>query len=125
MLDRSDSWHARVLGWWREAAREVRLPVTVLPEITYLLERRIGVQAEEAFVRAVADGEFDIESLEDADLARAADLLGVYRDAPLGFVDASVVAIAERLGVTTVLTTDRRHFALVRPSHVPALRLVP
>ncbi len=103
----------------------MRLPVTVLPEITYLLERRIGAQAEEAFVRAVVDGEFDIESLETDDLARAADLVGVYRDAPLGFVDASVVAMAERLEVTTVLTTDRRHFALVRPSHVAALRLVP
>lgn len=114
-----------MLEWWSGAPRDVRLPVTVLPEITHLLQHRIGPHAEEAFVRAVADGEFEIESLDDADLLRAADLLGVYQDAPLGFVDASLVAMAERLEVTTLLTTDRRHFALVRPQHVAALRLAP
>jgi predicted nucleic acid-binding protein len=33
--------------------------------------------------------------------------------------------MAERLGVTRILTTDRHHFSLVRPSHVPAFELVP
>ena len=41
----------------------------------------------------------------------------------LGTVDASVVAAAERLGITAVATTDRRHFSVVRPSHVAAFEL--
>jgi hypothetical protein len=40
-------------------------------------------------------------------------------------VDASIVAMAERLDVATLVTTDRRHFAVVRLAHVPRLRLVP
>jgi hypothetical protein len=40
-------------------------------------------------------------------------------------VDASIIAMAERLGVTTILTTDHRHFAVVRPAHCERLRLVP
>src|SRR5438477_532166 len=40
-------------------------------------------------------------------------------------VDASIVAIAERLRVTRLLTADRRHFSLIRPRHCPALELVP
>jgi len=44
---------------------------------------------------------------------------------PLGTTDASVTAIAERLGLTDVATLDRRHFTVVRPSHVAALTLLP
>ena len=47
------------------------------------------------------------------------------RDLPLGFVDAAVVAIAERYGEPKVMTLDRRDFGIVRPRHTPSLRLVP
>jgi uncharacterized protein len=43
----------------------------------------------------------------------------------IGFVDASVVAVTERLRVRVVATTDRRHFGAVRPRRVAALELVP
>ena len=99
--------------------------MTVLPEVTYLLARRIGSVAELAFTRAVAAGEFVLEPLLFEDVARAADLMAVYADAPIGFVDASVTAVAERLGLVSLLTTDRRHFSLVRPQHVSAFRLLP
>jgi len=46
-------------------------------------------------------------------------------DLPLGAADASVVALAERFGVTRVATVDRRDFTVVRPRHVPAFELVP
>lgn len=55
LLDRADDWHERVVAWWRAQPREVLLPVTILPEVTYLLQTRIGAEAEHAFVRAVAD----------------------------------------------------------------------
>ncbi|PVC89468.1 hypothetical protein DBP19_20775 [Streptomyces sp. CS090A] len=44
---------------------------------------------------------------------------------PLGAVDASVIAVAERYGVKRVATLDRRHFTVVKPRHVPALTLLP
>ncbi len=48
-----------------------------------------------------------------------------YADFPLGLVDASVIAVAERLGAADIATLDRRHFSVVRPAHVPAFRLLP
>ena len=48
-----------------------------------------------------------------------------YGDLPLGTTDATVVALAERLGVHEVATLDRRHFSVVRPRHVQALTLLP
>jgi uncharacterized protein len=125
LIDASDAWHARVKAWWGRSARSIVLPVTILPEVTHLLEKRIGAAAEEAFVRALADGEFVVEPLDDDDLPRIADLVHAYRDFPLGFVDASVIAACERLETRDVLTTDRRHFGVVRPRHTRALALLP
>jgi uncharacterized protein len=53
-----------------------------------------------------------------------ADLVVTYGDLPLGTTDASVAAVAERLGVAEVATLDRRHFTVVRPKHVTALALL-
>lgn len=54
-----------------------------------------------------------------------AQLVKTYADLPLGAVDASVITVAERLGISRVATLDRRHFTVVRPKHVPALELLP
>lgn len=43
----------------------------------------------------------------------------------LGTVDASVVAVAERLGITTIATLIHRGFAVVRPAHTTAFELLP
>ena len=59
------------------------------------------------------------------DYGRAADLVEQYADFPLGTVDALIVAIAERLNVTTTFTLDRRHFSVIRPRHVEAFTVVP
>jgi len=63
--------------------------------------------------------------LTAADLARMSELVLRYADFPLGAVDASVIAVAERYGVKRVATLDRRHFTVVKPRHVPALTLLP
>ena len=66
-----------------------------------------------------------VEFLKRDDLTRTADVMSKYADAGLGFVDASVVALAERLQIRELLTTDRRHFSLVRPRHCPHFELRP
>ena len=48
-----------------------------------------------------------------------------YGDLPLGTTDASVIAVAERLGATEIATLDRRHFTVVRARHTDALTLLP
>lgn len=48
-----------------------------------------------------------------------------YQDAPLDLVDSILIAIAERLQITRVLTLDRRHFHLVRPRHCAAFDILP
>ena len=63
--------------------------------------------------------------MEQVDWVRIAELGWRYRDMPLGTVDASVVALAERLKVTQIATLDHRHFSVVRPTHVESFELLP
>jgi hypothetical protein len=44
-----------------------------------------------------------------------ADLVRQYADFPLGTADASVIAVAERLGATHIATIDHRHFRRSAP----------
>jgi predicted nucleic acid-binding protein len=99
------------------------VPVTVLPEVAYLLRSRLGVEVERRFVSSLAQHELVIEGLATPDLDRCRVLLDRYPG--LGFVDASVVAIAERLRLPAIVTTDRRHFGQVRPAHRTAFELLP
>ncbi len=54
-----------------------------------------------------------------------AELVVTYASLPLGTTDASVIAVAERLGLAEIATLDRRHFTVVRPRHADALTLLP
>jgi uncharacterized protein len=97
----------------------------VVTEVAYLLENRIGPETEIRFLGDLAAGELVPEPVAAGDWLRIAELVATYRDLPLGTVDASVITAAERLGAAAVATLDRRHFSVVRPSHVPALELLP
>jgi len=90
-----------------------------------MIERAGGTAAEARFVRSLASHRFRVEPPTDRDLARCADLVEQYGDLRLGGTDASLVALAERLGETTIATLDRRHFTVVRLQHVAAFTLVP
>lgn len=123
LADRRDGWHVRTRDYLRTHRQTLLAPVTVLPEVAYLLRERLGASAEEAFVASLAHGEVAVEPLGQADLKRTKALMSAYDQ--IGFVDASIVAISERLKLETLATTDRRHFGIVRPSHIERLTLVP
>jgi len=59
------------------------------------------------------------------DWGRISELVEAYADLGLGGVDASLVAVAERLGVHEIATLDRRDFSVVRPTHVDSFMLLP
>jgi hypothetical protein len=101
------------------------VPVLVIAEVTYLVGTRLGPEAEVRFLGDLANRAFVTVPVEENDWLRIAELVARYRDLPLGTVDASVVAAAERLGVTTIATLDRRHFGVVRPAHTAAFELIP
>jgi predicted nucleic acid-binding protein len=122
---RRDKHHERSVELLSSAPRPLLVPALVLTEVSYLLADRIGADAELAFARSVAGGELVVEPVLDSDWSRISDLIEQYLDLPLGMVDASVVALAERRELEVIATLDQRHFRAVRPRHVDAFTLVP
>jgi predicted nucleic acid-binding protein len=123
LADRTDAWHQKSRRYLQSVRERLLAPVTILPEVACLMRERIGPQAEHALVTSIAAGEIAVEDLDDTDWRRVVELMERYGE--IGMVDASVIAVAERLKLETLATTDRRHFAMVRPAHVERLTLVP
>jgi predicted nucleic acid-binding protein len=100
------------------------VPTLVITEVTYLIGSRLGSDAEVRFLGDLAAGNLIAEPVAANDWLRIAELVSTYRDLPLGTTDASVIAAAERLGITEVATLDHRHFTVVRTTLGP-LTLLP
>lgn len=109
----------------RHASGGLLVPVTVIAEAAWQLENNVGVDAEAALLDAVISGELTVMDIGADDYVRAVELIRRYADLGLGLVDASVIAIAERLDVTTIATLDRRDFTVVRPAHCKVFELIP
>jgi uncharacterized protein len=109
----------------RRERQELAIPGPVPAEVGYMLHRLGGSKVEAAFLRSLQAGLFNVVPLAKNDWGRIADLVETYADLPLGTADASVIAVAERLEVSTVATLDQRHFRVVRPRHVEAFTLLP
>ena len=108
-----------------EATGPLHVPAMVVAEATFMIERSGGVVAEAAFLRSLRSSKYIIEVPTRDDLLRAAELIEQYSDLKLGGTDASVVALAERLGDSTVFTLDRRHFSVVKPANIGEFTLIP
>lgn len=123
-MDRDDRHHEPCLDLLETHPGPLVVPTLVITDVTYLLGTRLGAPAEVRFLGDLAAGNLITEPVSSADWLRIAELVGRYRDLPLGTVDASVIAAAERLGITEIATLDRRHFTVVKP-HLRALSLLP
>lgn len=120
-----EAQHAACRTLLRDTVRPIVVPQTVTTEVAYLLGARIGPHAEAVFARSLRDGELMVEPVRERDWRRVAELVETYLDLPLGLVDASVVAVAERLGQTRIASLDHRHLGVVRPRHCERFELVP
>ncbi len=120
-----DRHHARCVALVAGLAGPLLVPPTVLVEACWILNDRAGPAAQAALLDSVAAGELELTALLPADVARMAQLVRTYHDLRLDPADASVIAVAERLGITQIATLDRRDFTVVRPAHVTAFTLLP
>jgi hypothetical protein len=123
--DADDRHHRVCADFVSDHLPELVVPAGVVVEVSWLLGERVSTAVEAAFLRSVGEGAFRVETINAGDYLRMAELVRKYRDLRLDAVDAMVVAVAERLGATTVATVDRRDFSVVRPRHVSAFQLVP
>ena len=123
LFDRRDDWHARAVAFFKDHSHDIVVPLTILGEVGYMVEAKLGGTAPRALADWLSQGLVQTEGLLPQDLMRMTQLMSKYP--ALGFVDASVAAIAERLVIDMIATTDRRHFSAIRPLHTERFTLVP
>jgi predicted nucleic acid-binding protein len=124
-LDRKDQDHKRCRQLIEGTEEEIVIPAPVLPEVDYLVSTRMGVSPMVALMRDIESGAYRVEDLESGDYSRVRELMDRYADMDLGFVDAGVIAVVERLSEPKLATLDHRHFLAVRVRHIDALEIVP
>lgn len=89
----------------------------MLVEVDYWIHGRLHVAVLTSFLQDILDGAYLIEELRLPDYRRAQELCDRYSDADIGFVDASVLAVVERLGEPKIATLRSASFRrLASPS---------
>jgi hypothetical protein len=124
-LDRSDQDHAACRILIEQADEPLLIPSPVLVEVDYWIGQRLTPGALVALVADIEAGAYRVVDLDASDYRRIRELCDRYADADIGFVDAAVFAVVERLGESKLATLDRRHFSLLRPRHRESIDLVP
>ena len=123
LLDEDDKHHAAVV----EVAQsfDLLVPVTVLPEVDYLVTKYLGEAVVRSFLEAMTEGEFIYLPIEIEEICRTTEIMARYSDIPIGFVDTSLVALAESHNIHRIVTLDSRHFNIIRPEGIEYLELLP
>jgi predicted nucleic acid-binding protein len=124
-FDRTDSRQAVCQSLIADTAEELVIPAPVLVEMDYWFHERLHPRILMPFLDDIDRGVYTVQALTAEDYRRVRELCEQYLDSDIGFVDASVVAIAERLNEDKIATLDHRHFSIIRPRHVNAFRLLP
>jgi uncharacterized protein len=124
LLNRRDARHREVAEIYLQQ-KVVLLPQTVLAEAAYLIGRDAGIPIVVAFLKGIPSSRFQLIALTQPDLDRTAEILDQYQTSRVDFVDACVMAIAERYSSQLILTLDQRDFRLFRPRHCDYFSLLP
>jgi uncharacterized protein len=93
--------------------------------VDYMGTKYVGDHVVRKFFEDVLAGEYTYMTSDETDLRRAVEIMNQYPDVPLGIVDSSVMALAERHQIRRILTLDRKHFSLVKPKGLEFFELLP
>ena len=124
-LDAEDPEHTRCARLLTEAVEMLVVVAPTLVEIDYWVRKRLSPAVWRTFIEDIVAGAYRLVELNVEDLTRVEELERTYASLRLGFVDAAVISVCERLRETKVATLDQRHFGVVRPRHCAAFQLLP
>lgn len=122
-LDAGDPGHTRVVPRWDAFTGRLVTTSAVITETMHFVAA--SPKGPRHLAELVAGSAMEVYDLtRPPELQAAVALLEKYADTPMDFADATLVLLAEALGVHEVLTLDRRGFLTYRTRPGRALRLV-
>lgn len=125
LMDGADQRHEEAFSWYSNMEDELATTPLVLAEVDHLAGTRAGIEAQRSFRADLVSGAYLIEWWKAA-ARESADIANLYADSFLSLTDASLVALAARIGTDSVATFDERQFRMVRPlTGAGAFKLLP
>ena len=124
-VDIKNENYGRILDVIVDSKEVLVLPTTVLPEVCHLLASRLGYPTTREVLTELANSNVIIEGIDKTDLKRVMEILDQYTDSKLNFVDATIVAIAERMNITKIFTLNKPIFSIISPQHCAGFEIFP
>jgi hypothetical protein len=122
-LDADDSAHEDVAARWDSFRGQLVTTSAVIVEAMHFVSA--GPSGARHLADLVAASGMEVYDISrPPELYEAVSLMEKYSDTPMDYADATLVLIAEALGVREVLTLDRRGFSTYRTRKRHAFRLV-
>ncbi len=125
MVFPKDSNYRKARASIRELKETRIVSIAVLPEVFFMVSARMNYSVAMQFFTTLQSAAFQIEALTTQDMARMSEIMAKYQDNAFDFVDASIMALSERLNITDVYTFDQRDFTAFRPKHCASLTIFP
>lgn len=126
LYNRCDKHHARAVAFFHTHGASLRLHTTweVVSEVMYFLDFSAAAQSDFLlWLHAGHEGGLlTLAHLVPADLPSLAAMMRKYADRPMDLADASLVWLAEKTGITDIITIDRADFAVYRTSKRKAFK---
>jgi uncharacterized protein len=122
-LDFNDPWHAQCKTAFAEARLPLFTTTAVLTELFHFVGRRLGDPG--GAWRMLRSGQVHVVPIVNADLSALEALMIRYADRPMDFADATLVHVATREDLRTILTIDRADFETYRIGRNAKFRILP
>jgi predicted nucleic acid-binding protein len=112
-LDRKDPSHEEIVPVWNGFGGRLATTSAVVGEAMQLVT--VASSGPALLAELVARSGMEVRDLCQArSLREAAQLMAKYADTPMDFADATLVLLGEEMGVSEILTLDRRGFTVFR-----------
>ncbi len=106
MLNRDDQHHAICLASLGSVVLPFLTTEACITEALHFLGKRYGWSGQDLLLEMVESGRILVEELAERQRARVRQLMRQYRDRPMDYADATLVATAEDRGMNRVFTLD-------------------
>jgi uncharacterized protein len=121
-IDGDDDFHETCVALWRRLHEPL---LTVWPVITEAMHLVGSPLAQERLWDVIENRGLQLAELGAPDVPRMRALMKKYRDRPMDLADAALVRVAERDGISTVITIDRSDFTSYRLHGTKRFRILP
>jgi predicted nucleic acid-binding protein len=123
LVDRDESSHVDCVAALESWMGPIVTTEAVLTETLYLVGPQWG--AQRTSLEFILRGAFHLVPSSPASLKRVSALMEKYRNVPMDFADATIVALGEELETDWVFTLDRRGFSTYRLGRRKTFQIIP